>query len=44
MEKAAMVPLHTFGHLLADGSGVIRSMQCSGVSEDYLKGLYSSQH
>lgn len=44
MEKTAVVPLHTYGRSLADDSDGIRCTQFSGVSKDYLKGLYSSEY
>lgn len=42
--ETTVAPLHAFGHTLADGSGVIRCMQCSGVFEVYFKGLYSFEY
>lgn len=44
MDKTAVVPSHTFGCPLADDSDGSRCTQFSSVSEDYLKGLYSSEY
>lgn len=41
MERTTVVPLPAVCHILAGGSGLIRCVQGSGVSEGFLKGLYS---
>lgn len=43
MERNTVVSLQAFGHILTGGSVLIRCVQCSGVSEDFLKGLYPSK-